>query len=101
MEFEIEDSFKVKIDMIIEKDLRELFGGDEPSSDSAQRHSIISKTFSKAAVETALPLDLYEIMVSITDIPGDNPYNRLLTAIEMLEKGDEKDDNKVCQEQKL
>ena len=37
----------------------------------------------KPGVKTALPL--YEIMINMPDIAGDNPYNRLITAIELLE----------------
>ena len=90
MEFEIEDSFKMKIDPIIAKDLQDLFGDDAESSAPVQRHSSIISP-SKPEVKTALPLPLYEIMVNMPDIVGDNPYNRLLTAIELLEHGDEED----------
>jgi hypothetical protein len=89
MEFEIEDSFRIKIDQIIAKDLQELFGDDGESSARVQRHSSISP--SKPEVKTALPLPLYEIMINMPDIAVDNPYNRLITAIEMFEHGDKED----------
>jgi hypothetical protein len=89
MEFEIEDSFRIKIDQIIAKDLQELFGDDGESSARVQRHSSISP--SKPEVKTALPLPLSEIMVNMPDIAVDNPYNRLLTAIEVLENGDKQE----------
>ena len=90
MDFEIEDSFKIKIDQIIAKDLQELFGDDAESSAPVQRHSSIISP-SKPEVKTALPLPLYEIMVNMPDIAVDNPYNRLITAIEVLEHGDKEE----------
>ena len=83
MEFEIEDSFKTKIDLIIKNDLKELFGDDEEDATQDHRQSIISPK--KPEVKTALPLALYEIMVGLDNISVDNPYNRLLTAIELWE----------------
>ena len=87
MDFEIEDSFKMKMDQIIAKDLQDLFVDDTESCAPVQRHSsiIISE------VKTALPLPLYEIMINMTDIAVDNPYNRLITAIEVLEDVDKED----------
>ena len=89
MEFEIEDSFKMKIDLIIAKDLQELFGDDAESCAPVQRHISISP--SKPEVKTTLPLPLYEIMVNMADIAVDNPYNKLITAIEVLEHGDKQE----------
>ena len=43
----------------------------------------------KPEVKTALPL--YEIMINMPDIAGDNPYKRLITAIEVLEDVDKED----------
>ena len=82
MEFEIEESFKEKIDCIIEKDFRELFGenDEEPSS---KRHSLLS--LSKPEVKTILPIGLHEILIGMEKLVVDNPYNRLLTAIEQYE----------------
>ena len=77
----------MKIDQIIAKDLQDLFGDDAESSAPVQRHSsIISPSTPEA--KTALPLPLYEIMIKMTDIAVDNPYNKLITAIEVLEHGD-------------
>ena len=90
MEFEIEDSFKMKIDQIIAKDLQDLFGDEAASSAPVQRHSSIISP-SNPEVKTALPLPLYEIMVNMADIAVDNPYNKLITAIEVLEHGDKQE----------
>ena len=102
MEFEIEDSFKSKIDLIIEKDFRELFGDDkddENVSSGLKKNSLISP--SKPEIKTALPLELHEIMVNLEPLSeNDNPYNRLLTAIEIFhiskEEDDEADPEKQC-----
>ena len=77
MEFEIEDSFKMKIDQIIAKD-------DAERCAPMHRHSSIISP-GKSEAKTALPLPLYEIMINMPDIAVDNPYNRLITAIELLE----------------
>ena len=90
MEFEIEDSFKMKIDLIIAKDLQELFGDDAGNWAPVQRHSSIIIP-SRLEVKTALPLSLYEIMVNMADIAVDDPYNKLITAIEVLEHGDKQE----------
>ena len=83
MEFEIEESFKIKIDLIIERDLKELFGDDGEGSSSEERDGIISAK--KSEIRTALPFGIHEILVSMEALPVDNPYNRLLTAIEIAE----------------
>ena len=90
MEFEIEDSFKMKIDLIIAKDIQELFGDEAESSAPVQRHSSIISP-SKPEAKTALPLPLYEIMIKMTDIAVDNSYNRLITAREVLEHVDKEE----------
>ena len=51
------------------------------------RHSSIISP-GKSEAKTALPLPLYEIMIKMTDIAVDNSYNRLITAIEVLEHGE-------------
>ena len=89
MEFEIEESFKTKIDLIIEKDLNELFGDEKEGSSPEQVESIISPK--KPEIKTALPLDLYDILINMDTIAGDNPYNRLLTAIEIFEQDHEQE----------
>ena len=43
---------------------------------------------SKPVVKTALPLELHEMMINTPVLSNNNPYNRLLTAIEEMEKNE-------------
>ena len=61
--------------------MKDLFGCD---GESKQRHSMIAPT--KPVVRTALPMELYEILANIPSLPANNPYNRLITAIESWEE---------------
>ena len=72
----------MKIDDIIATDLKELFGEEEEEVAGRSRHSMM--TSSKPRV-TALPLNYHEVMISLPDLEANNPYNRLITAIEIVE----------------
>ena len=41
---------------------------------------------------TSLPMKLYDILTMVPELPANNPYNRLLTAIELMEMNDENQD---------
>ena len=70
-----------KIDTIIKKDFKELFG------DVTEASSLVARQISSspAGSETVLPSALYEIMENLTGLAVDNPYCKLITAIEILE----------------
>ena len=54
------------------------------------RHSMIVS--SRPVVKTSLPMKLYDILTMVPELPANNPYNRLLTAIELMEMNDENQD---------
>ena len=76
----MEDNISDKIDSIIKKDFKELFGDDTEASAPVARQS----TSSPAGSDTALPSALYEIMENLTGVVVDNPYCKLITAIEHI-----------------
>jgi hypothetical protein len=84
----MEHKFQDKIELIIEKDMRELFGDDEESSLPVRRKSTLSP--GKPEMETALPPALYEVMSNMTGLAVENPYTKFVAAIEVLEDRENK-----------
>ena len=77
----------MKIDEIIATDLKDLFG-DEDGVEVRGRHNIISPSKSLVSV---LPSTYHEVMVSLPELEANNPYNRLITAIEIVESTEQVD----------
>ena len=71
--------------VFIAKDVQDLFGDD--CKKNMPRHSMIVS--SRPVVKTSLPMKLYDILTMVPDLPANNPYNRLLTAIELMEMNDD------------
>ena len=66
---------------MIATDVRELFGGED---EVRVRSHQGGKSSSRSWVP-ALPAPYYELMLSLTDLEANNPYNRLITAIEIVD----------------
>ena len=81
----------MKIDEIIATDLKELFG-EEDQARVGSPHGLMS---SGKSGTTVLPLPYHEAMLSLPDLEANNPYNRLITAIEMVEL--KKESNEIHQ----
>ena len=71
----------MKIDEIISTDVRELFGEDDEVG-VRSHHGVKSSIKSRVP---ALPTRYYEQMIGLKELENNNPYNRLITAIEMVE----------------
>ena len=67
--------------------MRDLFG-DEDSIGVRGRHNMISPSKSMVSV---LPSIYHDVMVGLPELEVNNPYNRLITAIEIVESTEQED----------
>ena len=61
--------------------MKDLFG-DEESVEVRGRHTLTSSSKSMVSV---LPSTYHDVMLSLPQLEANNPYNRLITAIEIVE----------------